>query len=108
MTAATDATAPQPTPQPKGGNAKARERNLTRVQARIASQQARAEFAGTLNALEDKLNVPKQVGRRVDRAKTRMREFYDEQPGPAIAAAVGVVAAVGVAVWLIVRATVKD
>jgi hypothetical protein len=104
MTDAIDATAPQPKP----GNTKARERNLTRVQARVASQQARAEFAGTLNALEDKLNVPKQVGRRVDRAKTRMREFYDEQPGPAIAAAVGVVAAVGVCVWLIVRATVKD
>ena len=108
MTAATDATAPQPTPQPKGGNAKARERNLTRVQARIASQQARAEFAGTLNALEDKLNVPKQVGIRVDRAKSAAREFYDEQPGPAIAAAVGLVAAVGTVVWLIVRATVKD
>ncbi|MCD2440677.1 hypothetical protein LQ757_00140 [Agromyces sp. SYSU K20354] len=104
MTAATDATAPRPT----GRNAKARERNLTRVQARVASQQARAEFAGTLNALEDKLNVPKQVGIRVDRAKTSLRAFYDERPGAAIAAAVGVVAAVGVGVWLIVRATVKD
>ena len=108
MTAATDATAPQPKPQPKGGNAKARERNLTRVQARVASQQAHAEFAGTLNALEDKLNVPKQVGIRVDRAQTRMRAFYDEQPGPAIAAAVGVIAAVGVCVWLIVRANIRD
>jgi hypothetical protein len=104
MTAATDATAPRPS----GSNAKARERNLTRVQARVASQQARAEFAGTLNALEDKLNVPKQVGIRVDRAKTSFRAFYDEQPGPAIATAVGLIAAVGVGVWLIVRATVKD
>ncbi|GAA1801074.1 DUF3618 domain-containing protein [Agromyces neolithicus] len=104
MTAAGDATAPRPA----GRNAKARERNLTRVQARVASQQARAEFAATLNSLEDKLNVPKQVGIRVDRAKTAAREFYDEQPGPAIAAAVGIVAAVGVAVWLVVRATVRD
>ena len=104
MTAGTDATAPKPKP----GNAKARERNLTRVQAKIASQQARAEFAATLNSLEDKLNVPKQVGIRVDRAKSAARAFYDEQPGPAIAAAVGVVAAVGVGVWLIVRATVRD
>ena len=68
MTAATDAPGPRPT----GRNAKARERNLTRVQARVASQQARAEFAGTLNALEDKLNVPKQVGIRVDRAKAQV------------------------------------
>ena len=52
--------------------------------------------------------MPKQVGIRIDRARTRLRAFYDEQPGPAIAAAVGVVAAVGVGVWLIVRATVKD
>jgi hypothetical protein len=84
--------------------AAARERNLTRVQARAASQRARAEFAATLDALEDKLNVPKQVGRRVERAKRKLRRFADEQPAAAIAAAVGVVAVVGATVWLVVRA----
>ncbi|WP_022892198.1 hypothetical protein [Agromyces subbeticus] len=81
-----------------------RERNLTRLQAKVASQRARADFAATLNALEDKLNVPKQVGIRTERAKVRLRRFADEQPVAAIAAAVGVVAAVGVTVWLVVRA----
>lgn len=90
--------------QPSKRSAAERERNLTRVQARIASQQARADFSATLNALEDKLNVPKHVGRRIQRAKRDLRRFADEQPGAAIASAAGVVAAVGVAVWLIVRA----
>ncbi|QAY72464.1 DUF3618 domain-containing protein [Agromyces protaetiae] len=86
---------------------KTRERNLTRVQARAASQQARAEFAATLNALEDKLNVPKQVGKRVDRAKATARSFYDEQPGTAIAAGVAVALAIGGIVWLVVRNATK-
>lgn len=89
-----------------GRDAKTRERNLTRVQARVASERARADFAATLNALEDKLNVPKQVGKRVDRARQKWRKFADQQPGAAIATAVGVVAAVGVCVWLVVRANV--
>ncbi|PWC05729.1 DUF3618 domain-containing protein [Agromyces badenianii] len=100
MTVVTDATGPSPSKR----DSATRERNLTRVQARIASQQARAEFAETLNALEDKLNVPKQVGRRAARAKVKLRRFADEQPAVAFAAAVGLVAAVGATVWLVVRA----
>ena len=91
-------------PQPSKRTAAERERNLTRVQARIASQQARADFSATLDALEDKLNVPKQVGRRVELAKRNFRRFADERPAAAIASAVGVAAAVGLAVWLVVRA----
>lgn len=101
MTAATD------TARPSGRNAKERERNLTRVQARLASERARADFAASLNALEDKLNVPKQVGIRVDRAKVRLRKFADEQPAAAMVVAVGVVAAVGVGIWLVVRANLE-
>ncbi|WP_173922615.1 DUF3618 domain-containing protein [Agromyces sp. Marseille-P2726] len=84
-------------------DAKTRERNLTRLEAKVNSERARAQFANTLNALEDKLNVPKQVGLRVDRAKVRLRRMADEEPGTAIALAVGVAAAVGVTVWLVVR-----
>ncbi|WP_022889636.1 DUF3618 domain-containing protein [Agromyces italicus] len=102
MTAATDA------PRPSKRETAQRERNLTRVQARVASRRARDEFARTLDALEDKLNVPKQVGIRVDRAKVSLKAFYDEQPGVAIAAAVGVAAAVGGLVWLIVRSKLGD
>jgi negative regulator of sigma E activity len=88
-------------------DAKTRQRNLTRLEAKVNSERARADFAGTLNALEDKLNVPKQVRIKSARAKVELRRFANEQPVAAMAAAVGVVAAVGVTVWLVVRAVTK-
>jgi negative regulator of sigma E activity len=90
-----------------GRDAKARQRNLTRLEAKVNSERARADFAGTLNALEDKLNVPKQLRIKSARAKVQLRRFANEQPVAAMAAAVGVVAAVGVTVWLVVRAVAK-
>lgn len=87
-------------------DARTRERNLTRLQAKVNSERARREFADTLNALEDKLNVPKQVRIKTARAKVQLRRFADEQPGAAVAVAVGVVAVVGVTVWLVVRSAV--
>lgn len=87
-------------------DAKTRERNLTRLEAKVNSERARREFANTLNALEDKLNVPKQVRIKTARAKVRLRRFADEQPGAAVAVAVGIVAVVGVTVWLVVRSAV--
>ncbi|WP_353828730.1 DUF3618 domain-containing protein [Agromyces sp. SYSU T0242] len=83
---------------------KAQQRNLSRLQAHDNARAARDQLAGTLNALEEKLNVPKRVARATGRAKRRVRRFADEQPGVAVAVAVGVVAAVGVGVWLVVRA----
>jgi negative regulator of sigma E activity len=88
-------------------DAKTRQRNLTRLEAKVNSERARADFAGTLNALEDKLNVPKQVRITSERAKVELRRFANEQPVAAMAVAVGVVAAVGVTVWLVVRAVTK-
>lgn len=82
---------------------KTHERNVSRVQARINVEQARREFSSTLNALEDKLNVPKQVSRANARTKVRLRRFANEQPVAAAAAAAGVAVAVGGVVWLIVR-----
>lgn len=89
-------------------DAKTRERNLTRLEARVNSERARAEFASTLNALEDKLNVPKQVRRKTAELKVKARRFADENPAGAVAVAVGVAAAVGVTVWLVVRAIADD
>lgn len=100
-------TAPDASASLDKRDAKTRERNLTRLEAKANSERARAEFASTLNALEDRLNVPKQVGIRVDRAKVRLRRMADEEPGKAIALAVGVAAAVGVTVWLVVRSITK-
>ena len=52
--------------------------------------------------------MPKQVAIKTERSKERFRRLADEQPGAAIAAAVGVAAVVGVGVWLIVRSVVAD
>ena len=52
---------------------------------------ARAELEDTLDAIEDKLNVPKQVSALAEKAKNS----YDENPVPWIIG--GVVAAVAVA-----------
>ena len=99
-------TATDAGPPVNGRDAKARRRNLTRLEAKVNSQRARADFAGTLNALEDKLNVPKQVRRKTAKAKVEFRRFADEQPVAAVAVAVGAVAVVGVVVWLVVRSAV--
>jgi hypothetical protein len=95
-------------PRPSKRTDKERERNLSRVQARVASERARADFAETLNALEDKLNVPKQAKRKGREIKAKLRRMADEQPGTVLGVAVGAVAVVGVTVWLIVRAAASD
>lgn len=92
----------------RGRDAKTRQRNLTRLEAKANSARARAAFASTLDALEDKLNVPKQVRIKSERAKRSFRRLAKEQPGAAIATGVAVAAVVGVTVWLIVRAVVDD
>lgn len=86
---------------------KTHERNVSRVQARINVERARSDFASTLNALEDKLNVPKQVSRASARTKVKLRRFAKEQPAAAVAAAASVALAVGGAVFLAVRAVAK-
>ncbi len=51
----------------------------------------REELAQTLDAIEDRLNVPKQVGRLRDRAMSS----YSENPVPWIAGATAAVIAIG-------------
>ena len=83
---------------------KKQQRNLTRLQAHDNARAARDRLAGTLTVLEEKLNVPKRVARATGRARLRVQRFADEQPGTAMAVAAGLAVAVGVGVWLIVRA----
>jgi hypothetical protein len=66
--------------------------------AKAGAVKARADLADTLDAIEDKLNVPKRVGELSDRAATS----YKQHPipflvGGAIAAAV----TVGLIAWAI-------
>ena len=59
---------------------------------------ARADLEATLDAIEDKLNVPKRFGELTDRAKAS----YDKNPVPwIIGAAVAAVAVAGVVAWAI-------
>lgn len=64
------------------------------LQAKIATQ--RAALEDTLDQLEDKLNVPKQVGVLTDKAK----RSYESNPVPWIVGATAVAIAVaGVVAW---------
>ena len=59
------------------------------IQARVA--ETRRQLEDTLDAIEDKLNVPKQVGRFAERAKAS----FDDDPTPWVAGLVAGVAVVG-------------
>ena len=66
------------------------------VETRIAA--TRAELERTLDAIEDKLNVPKKVRGLVDKAKTS----YDENPIPwVIGAVAAAVTVAGVIAWAV-------
>lgn len=68
------------------------------IEARIAA--ARSELEETLDAIEDKLNLPKRVGRLARKA----RASYDDNPVPWIAAAAAVVVAIGgLVAWALLR-----
>lgn len=71
---------------------------------RVTPEQARRELAEALNAIEDKLNVPKRLGRAGERARRRFAALADEQPAAAIAGIGGVAVLVGVGVWGVVKA----
>ncbi|ROQ37173.1 uncharacterized protein DUF3618 [Frondihabitans sp. PhB188] len=59
------------------------------IQAAI--DRTRADLAATLNELEEKLNVPKQLGIKAHQAKVS----FSKDPKPFLAAAAAVAAAVG-------------
>jgi hypothetical protein len=69
------------------------------IQMKVAS--ARAELKETLDAIEDKLNVPKQVGRLTKKAQ----RSYRDNPVPWI---IGATAAVIVVGGLAARALLRD
>jgi hypothetical protein len=73
------------------------------IEAQISS--SRDELAKTLDAIEDKLNVPKLVGRlrvRAERLGTNAVDSYHANPIPWIAGATATVIAIGgVVAWAI-------
>lgn len=69
--------------------------------AKAAAARARTELANTLDAIEDKVNVPKRVGELSKKAQVA----YDENPLPFI---IGGVAALVVAAGLVAWAVFSD
>jgi hypothetical protein len=67
------------------------------IDARIAS--ARTELEETLDAIEDKLNVPRRIGGLARQA----REAYDKNPVPWIASAATFVVVAGLVTWAVLR-----
>lgn len=67
------------------------------IQAKVA--ETRRQLESTLDAIEDKLNVPKQLGHFAKRAQER----YAQDPTPWIAgAAAGIAIVGGLITWAIV------
>lgn len=66
-------------------------------------ERARAELKAALAAIEVKANVPRRLGEGVDKAVHRAREMRRVNPVGTAVAVVGVAAAVGAAVWGLVR-----
>ena len=66
--------------------------------AKAAAERARYELAGTLDAIEDKFNVPKRASEMGQRAKAS----YDRNPLPWIIGGVAVaVIAAGLIAWAV-------
>lgn len=66
--------------------------STSEIQQRVAK--TRAQLEDTLDAIEDKLNVPKQLAL----AARRLRAKFEEDPLPWIAATAGLVVVIGAAV----------
>lgn len=64
---------------------------------------ARAELKAALAAIEDKANLPRRVQRASAEGAVKARAFARRNPVGAIAATIGVAAAVGGIVWGIAR-----
>jgi uncharacterized protein (UPF0147 family) len=79
-----------------------KERELGEIRSDIES--TREKLAQTLDAIEDKLNVPKQARRVVDRARDAFEKLNKENPVIVYATAGAVVlAAGGLVAWRIAR-----
>ena len=64
---------------------------------------ARAELKAALAAIEVKGNLPRRAAEATERGIARAKVFAQRRPAAAAAAAVGIAAAVGGAIWGIAR-----
>jgi hypothetical protein len=64
---------------------------------------ARAELKAALAAIEEKANLPKRLGIAVDEGVVKARAFQRRNPTGAAVAVIAGAAAIGAAVWGVVR-----
>ncbi|PJJ65236.1 DUF3618 domain-containing protein [Compostimonas suwonensis] len=85
--------------------ADAADRPRTRTPAELKAdiESARQQLAETLDAIEYKLNLPKQAKRAGRRLKSRLRKLRDENPAALVGVAAVVVAGLGAGVFLGIR-----
>lgn len=67
----------------------------------------RAKLAANLDALEDKVNVPKRLGRASRKFGRRVQTLRRENPLLLAGVAVGVAAAIGATVFLVVKISAR-
>ena len=72
-----------------------------------STERARAELVSTLNAIEDKLNVPRKVSRAIARGKVAVAKLQQENPSAVFAGIAAVATVAGTAAWAITRAIVR-
>ena len=100
---------------PANASARTSDANRTRTdvssmkleQLRAHRAQTRAQLASTLDALEDKVNIPKQLGKASRRFGRRVQTLRRENPVLLAGIAAGVVAAIGVTAYVVVKITSK-
>ncbi|GGF36543.1 DUF3618 domain-containing protein [Subtercola lobariae] len=75
----------------------------TREQIKLDVVKNRQDLSDTLDAIEFKLNIPKQARFAAKRASDKFEELRRENPAVLVAGAAAVAAVFGGAVWLTVR-----
>lgn len=75
---------------------------------RADSRHARAELASTLDAIEYKFNVPKQLRITRRRLTLALRQLGEDSPAALVGVAAGAAAVVGVIVWFGASAVARN
>jgi hypothetical protein len=103
---ATQDRAPAKTTAPSGAQVAkpAEQPQKSLADLRKEAHAARSEVASTLDAIEYKLNIPKQVKINTRRLTYNLRRLGDRNPAALVGIAVAAASAVGGAVWLGVKA----
>ena len=75
---------------------------------RAEARNARAELASTLDAIEYKLNLPKQLRINRRRLTHALRQLGEDSPAALVGIALGAATVVGVLVWFGASAVTKN